>query len=98
LSNLSIAVKDNIATKLFPTTCSSDMLKGESAFSYYSLSEYESRRYYITEYHSPFDATVVDLLQLAGADIIGKTNCDEFGMGYLSCSSSYSHSYSDLGH
>lgn len=32
-------------------------------------------------YMSPFDATVVDLLRRAGATIIGKTNCDEFGMG-----------------
>jgi hypothetical protein len=35
------------------------------------------------DFTSPFNATVVDLLQDAGAQIIGKTNCDEFGMGYL---------------
>ena len=26
---------------------------------------------------------MVKLLQNSGADIIGKTNCDEFGMGYI---------------
>jgi len=34
------------------------------------------------EYTSPFDATAVELLLDAGAQIIGKANCDEFGMGY----------------
>ncbi|TFK29590.1 Glutamyl-tRNA amidotransferase subunit A, mitochondrial [Coprinopsis marcescibilis] len=32
---------------------------------------------------SPFDATVVDKLHDSGAEIIGKANCDEFGMGSL---------------
>ncbi|KAI0367579.1 amidase signature enzyme [Pilatotrama ljubarskyi] len=32
---------------------------------------------------SPFDATVVSLLSDGGAEVIGKANCDEFGMGSL---------------
>jgi Asp-tRNA(Asn)/Glu-tRNA(Gln) amidotransferase A subunit family amidase len=34
------------------------------------------------DFKSPFDATVVHQLTASGATIIGKTNCDEFGMGY----------------
>lgn len=32
-------------------------------------------------YVSPFNATVIDRLEQAGATLVGKTNCDEFAMG-----------------
>ncbi|EPT01160.1 hypothetical protein FOMPIDRAFT_1030091 [Fomitopsis schrenkii] len=37
----------------------------------------------LAEFTSPFDATVVELLRDNGATLVGKTNCDEFGMGSL---------------
>ncbi|KAI8344199.1 amidase signature enzyme [Chlamydoabsidia padenii] len=35
----------------------------------------------LKDFASPYNATVVDLLQQAGAKLLGKTNMDEFGMG-----------------
>lgn len=40
-------------------------------------------------YMSPFDATVVSLLRTSGAKIVGKTNCDEFGMGSANINSTF---------
>lgn len=63
-----IAIKDNICTKDFPTTCASNILG---------------------DFKSPYNATVVELLQQAGAVIQGKTNMDEFGMGSHSTQSRF---------
>ena len=35
----------------------------------------------LKSYESPFDASVVSLARQNGAEIVGKTNMDEFGMG-----------------
>ncbi|KAI0642015.1 amidase signature enzyme [Trametes meyenii] len=37
----------------------------------------------LKNFSSPFDATVVSLVSENGASIVGKANCDEFGMGSL---------------
>lgn len=43
----------------------------------------------LSNYKSPFDATVVDLLEEAGLKLIGKANLDEFGMGSSNTNSYY---------
>lgn len=35
----------------------------------------------LDKFTSPFNATVVELLEKAGVVVAGKTNLDEFGMG-----------------
>ena len=37
----------------------------------------------LKDYLSPFDATVIQKLHNAGALVVGKTNLDEFGMGWV---------------
>ncbi|MCO5603600.1 hypothetical protein L7F22_057751 [Adiantum nelumboides] len=43
----------------------------------------------LRDYRSPFEATAVKLLREAGACIIAKSNCDEFGMGSANLYSVY---------
>lgn len=73
LAGLKYVVKDNICTKIGSTTCSSRILGAGSE----------------RPYQSPFDATCVKLLDDAGAQLVGKTNMDEFGMGSFSTHSVY---------
>ncbi len=43
----------------------------------------------LENYISPFNATIVDKLEKAGAICFGKLNCDEFGMGSKNMTSAY---------
>lgn len=43
----------------------------------------------LDKFMSPFNATVVDELETAGAIVAGKTNLDEFGMGSNSINSHF---------
>lgn len=43
----------------------------------------------LENFHSIFDATVVEKLQAAGAIILGRQNCDEFAMGSSNQNSAY---------
>ena len=77
LSGMTVAVKDNICTSDMPTTCSSLMLKGSPTTPPFFLTGPD----FHPDFSSPYDATVVQLLRTSGAQIVGKINCDEFGMG-----------------
>ena len=74
-----MSVADNIRTKHMPTTCTSALLQGKHKFLTVLVLVVAD---YASDFTSPFDVTVVQLLNDAGATIIRKTNCDEFGMGY----------------
>ncbi|KAJ1306717.1 hypothetical protein OPQ81_007707 [Rhizoctonia solani] len=43
----------------------------------------------LQEFHPPYDATCISLLRRAGGVLVGKTNCDEFGMGSLNTYSAF---------
>lgn len=62
-----IAIKDNILYRHSPTTCTSNILTKPSG----------------EPFESPYTATCVGALLDAGAELVGKTSMDEFGMGSM---------------
>mmetsp|Transcript_6331 Transcript_6331/g.6237 ORF Transcript_6331/g.6237 Transcript_6331/m.6237 type:complete len:491 (+) Transcript_6331:115-1587(+) len=50
----------------------------------------------LDNYYSPFDATVISLLEQEGLVMVGKANLDEFGMGSANVNSYYGHSVNPL--
>jgi aspartyl-tRNA(Asn)/glutamyl-tRNA(Gln) amidotransferase subunit A len=82
LNGMTVAVKDNICTKNMPTTCSSAMLQGKLLNPRLPRA-HDFDLYIPSGFSSPLDATVIQLLSDSGATIIGKANCDEFGMGQV---------------
>lgn len=50
----------------------------------------------LTKYNSPFNATVIDLLNEAGLTLIGKANMDEFGMGSATTNSYFGETINPL--
>lgn len=69
LKDWTVSIKENICMTDAPTTCGSRMLASTCPC--------------LPDYTSPFDAAVVEHLAHNGAKIMGRTNCDEFGMGYV---------------
>lgn len=79
LKGWTVSVKDNICTADMPTSCASAMLQGEQTV---TTSIMSSPLILLSPgYTSTFEATAVTKLRQAGALVVGKTNCDEFGMG-----------------
>jgi aspartyl-tRNA(Asn)/glutamyl-tRNA(Gln) amidotransferase subunit A len=68
LAGVPVAVGDDVADLVLPTTAGSRVLAG---------------------YVSPYEATAVARLLDAGAVVVGKTNVDEFGMGWGTETSAY---------
>jgi len=73
LAGVPLAIKDVLCTRGIPTTCGSKILtRSESG----RPSSSPARGW-----RPPYDATVIERINAAGAIMVGKTNMDEFAMG-----------------